>query len=152
MRFTIPQRLSAHRTKAEPRPPIQKHEIAFMADIKNAFLQISLVESDRDAVRFLWLTGPPTGEEEGELRVLRRTRVVFRASPSPFLLAATIRKHLRRYEKEQPHVVETLRESLYVDDFISSMHSVEEACHVTTIAKQILSTAGMDLCKWMTNS
>lgn len=88
------------------------------------------MESDRDAVRFLWLTGPPSGEKEGELRVLRMTRVVFGASPSPFLLAATIRKHLRRYEIEQPHVVETLR----------------EAYHVTTIAMQILSTAGMDLC------
>ena len=131
----------------------RKHEIAFMADIKKAFLQISLVESDRDAVRFLWCTAPPSGgEEEGELRVLRMTRVVFGASPSPFLLAATIRKHLKQYETEQPQVVETLRESLYVDDFIASSKDVEEAYHVTTTAKQILSTAGMDLCKWMTNS
>lgn len=110
------------------------------------------MESDRDAVRFLWLTGSPSGEEDEELRVLRMTRVVFGASPSPFLLAATIRKHLRQYEREQPQVVKTLRESLYVDDFISSTHSVEEAYHVTTTAKKILSTAGMDLCKWMTNS
>lgn len=39
-----------------------------------------------------------------------------------------------------------------MDDFISSTHSVEEAYHVTTTAQKILSTAGMDLCKWMTNS
>ena len=130
----------------------RQHEIAYMADIKKAFLQISIVEKDRDAVRFLWLSGPPTGEEDGELRVLRMTRVVFGASPSPFLLAATIRKHLKQYEAEQPQVVETLRDSLYVDDFISSSNSVEEAYHVTTTAKKMLSTAGMDLCKWMTNS
>ncbi|XP_064792902.1 uncharacterized protein LOC135513859 [Oncorhynchus masou masou] len=72
------------------------HEIAFMADIKKAFLQISLAERDRDAVRFLWLTGPPRGENEEELHVLRMKRVVFGASPSPFLLAATIRKHLKQ--------------------------------------------------------
>lgn len=130
----------------------RKNEIAFMADIKNSFLQISIVERDRDAVGFLWLTGPPSGEEDVELHVLRMTRVVFGASPSPFLLAATIRKHLKQYEIEQPQVVETLRESLYVDDFIASSRSVEEADHVTAAAKQILSTAGMDLCKWMTNS
>lgn len=39
-----------------------------------------------------------------------------------------------------------------MNDFIASSHNVEEAYHVTTTAKQILSTAGMDLCKWMTKS
>lgn len=53
----------------------RKHEIAFMADIKKAFRQISLAERDRDAVRFLWLSGPPNGEQDEKLRVLRMTRV-----------------------------------------------------------------------------
>lgn len=83
-----------------------------MADIKKAFLQISLAERDRDTVRFLWLTGPPRGENEEELRVLRMKRVVFGASPSPFLLAATFRKHLKQYETEQPEVVEIERVTL----------------------------------------
>jgi hypothetical protein len=48
--------------------------------------------------------------------------VVFGASTSPFLLAATIRKHLKPYETE-PEVVEILRESLYVDEFIASSRS-----------------------------
>lgn len=127
------------------------HEVAFMADIKKAFLQISLAEKDRDAVRFLWLTGPPKEDAGEKLRVLRMTRVVFGVSSSPFLLAATVRKHLRQYE-EQAHVVQIMKESLYVDDFISSVCDVEEAVAVTTAAKEIMSAAGMDLCKWMTNS
>ena len=36
------------------------HEIAYMADIKKPFLQISLSEIDQDAVRFQWFPGPPT--------------------------------------------------------------------------------------------
>ena len=64
------------------------HEIAFTADIKKAFLQKSLAERERDAVRFLLLTGPPRGENEEELRVLRITRMLFGVSPSPFLLTA----------------------------------------------------------------
>lgn len=59
---------------------------------------------------------------------MRMNRVVFGVSPSPFLLAATIRKH------------------------ISSSADVNEALSVTPTAKEIMSRAGMDLCKWVTDS
>ncbi|KAL0146957.1 hypothetical protein M9458_057896 [Cirrhinus mrigala] len=98
------------------------HAIAFKADIKKAFLQIPL------AVRFLWLAAP-LHENRGEKpRVLRMTRVVFGVSPSPFLLAATVKKHLK------------------------NASDVEKAFSITANAKQKMSTASMDLCKWTTNS
>ncbi|XP_026063123.1 uncharacterized protein LOC113046525 [Carassius auratus] len=127
------------------------HAIAFTADIKKAFLQISLAEKDRDAVRFLWLDALPHEVRGEKLRVLRMTRVVFGVSPSPFLLAATVRKHLKKYEAQLPEVVKIIKESLYVDDFISSASDVENAFSITANAKQIMSTASMDLCKWTTN-
>ncbi|XP_030579763.1 uncharacterized protein LOC115776287 [Archocentrus centrarchus] len=127
------------------------HKIAFMADIKKAFLQISLAQKDRDAVRFLWLTASPREEADERLRVLRMTRVVFGVSSSPFLLAAVVRRHLQQY-KEHPHPVQLITESLYVDDFVASVRDIEEALSVTTEAKKIMAAAGMDLCKWMTNS
>ncbi|XP_056094778.1 uncharacterized protein LOC130073406 [Rhinichthys klamathensis goyatoka] len=127
------------------------NEIAFTADIKKAFLQISLAEKDRDAVRFLWLTAPPHEDAGETLRVLRMTRVVFGVSPSPFLLAATVRKHLKEYEDQLPEVVKIIKESLYVDDLISSASDVENAFSITTGAREIMSAAGMDLCKWTTN-
>lgn len=128
------------------------HQIAFTADITKAFLQVALAEKDKDAVRFLWLHGPPTKDGKDELRIMRMNRVTFGVSPSPFLLAATIRNHIKQYETEQHVAVEALRESLYVDDFISSSCDVDEAFSVTTTAKEILSHAGMNLCKWVTNS
>lgn len=127
------------------------HDIAFTADIKKTFLQIFLAAKDRDAVRFLWLTASPKEEAGEKLRVLRMTRVVFGVSPSPFLLAATVKRHLGQYE-EQHHTVGLIKESLYVDDFIASVRDVDEAVSVTTGAKEIMSAAGMDLCKRMTNS
>lgn len=45
------------------------HKIAFTADITKVFLQIALA----DAVRFLWLHGPPTKDSENELRIMRMT-------------------------------------------------------------------------------
>ena len=125
------------------------HEIAFMADIKKAFLQISLAEIDRDAVRFLCLTAPPKEDTGEKLRMLRMTRVVFGVSPTPFLLAVTVRKHLHQYGEQ--HTAQLIKESLYVDD-MASVCDFEEAVSVTTDARDIMAAAGMDLCKWMTNS
>lgn len=113
------------------------NEIAFTADIKKAFLKISLAEKDRDAVRFLWLTAPPNEDAGEKLRVLRMTRVVFEVSPSPFLLAATVRRHLKEYENQLPEVVKIIKESLYVDDLISSASDVENAFSITTGAREI---------------
>ncbi|KAJ7983908.1 hypothetical protein DPEC_G00369930 [Dallia pectoralis] len=128
------------------------HPIAFTADITKAFLQIALTERDKDAVRFLWLHGPPYSDCGDELRIMRMNRVVFGVSPSPFLLAATIRQHIKQYEAKQPTTVKAIHESLYVDDLISSSDSVDEALSVTTTAKRILTHASMELCKWSTNS
>jgi len=66
------------------------HQRAFTADITKAFLQVALAEKDKDAVRFLWLHGPPTKDCKDELRIMTMNRVTFGVSPSPFLLAATI--------------------------------------------------------------
>ena len=52
-------------------------------------------------MRFLWSTAPPNEDTDEKLRVMRMTRVVFGVSPSPFLLAATVRKHLQQYEEQQ---------------------------------------------------
>ncbi|KAL0150932.1 hypothetical protein M9458_053851 [Cirrhinus mrigala] len=128
------------------------HKIAFTADITKAFLQIALAEKEKDAVRFLWLHGLPTDNKEVELRIMRMCRVVFGVSPSPFLLAATIKHHIQKKESEQPKAVKALSESLYVDDLIVSSPDVDEAYNISTAARDILLEAGMKLCKWVTNS
>ncbi|KAI3361585.1 hypothetical protein L3Q82_013725 [Scortum barcoo] len=120
-------------------------------DTEKAFLQISLAERDRDVVRFIWLTGPPDAESTRP-HVMRMLRVVFGVSSSPFLLAATIRNHLEKYKVTQPHAVNILKDSLYVNDLIASASNVEEAYALTAGAKEILADASMNLCKWTTNS
>lgn len=128
----------------------RQHLVAFTADITKAFLQISITESDRDAVRFLWLSGPPDAETT-KTRTMRMTRVVFGVTSSPFLLAATIRHHLKKYEAIHPHAVNLMMDSLYVDDLIASSGDVDQAYELTTGAKQIMADANMNFCKWTTN-
>ena len=67
-------------------------KVAITADQENAFLQIAVAEDDRDYLRFLWVKDAM--QEGSDLQVLQFAQIVFRLSPSPFLLNATIRHHL----------------------------------------------------------
>ncbi|GFW31066.1 uncharacterized protein TNCV_4523351 [Trichonephila clavipes] len=65
-------------------------KIGVIADIKQAFLQIALMESDRDFLRFMWWKD---GDPQKTV-TYRHCRVVFGITASPFLLNATIQHHL----------------------------------------------------------
>lgn len=92
---------------------------AAIADIKKAFLQISVNISDRDYLRFLWY-------ENGKIQVYRHCRVVFGVSSSPFLLAATLNHHLDKAEKDFQKTAQLLKETTYVDNCITSVNSSTE--------------------------
>lgn len=130
----------------------RQHKIAMMADVTKAFLQISLNKRDRDVLRFLWLKDKPSPSEEIKVCVMRMTRVPFGASASPFLLAATIKHHLKKYEHLYPNEVKKLNECLYVDDLITGVEHVEDAIKLFNRTNEIMAGASMTLCKWNTNS
>ena len=52
------------------------------------------------------------------IAVYRFCRVIFGVNASPFLLNATIRYHLKKYEECDPEFVRKLRDSFHVDDFV----------------------------------
>ena len=56
---------------------------------------VSVAGEDRNALRFLWVDDNTA--QLPRLVVMRFTRVVFGVSASPFLLNATIRKHIEGY-------------------------------------------------------
>jgi hypothetical protein len=66
------------------------HPVALSGDLRQAFLQIRIRESERDMLRFHWLVDL----ESKEVETLRFTRALFDLSPSPFLLNGVIKQHL----------------------------------------------------------
>jgi hypothetical protein len=116
--------------------------VALVADIRKAFLQILVRKEDRDVHRFLWSL-------DGSVRIMRIVRVPFGNRSSPFLLNATIKYHLNRYETS--HVISELKHNFYVDDWLSGADTVEEAKLMAEKATSILSEAGMTLTKWGSN-
>ena len=62
-------------------------ETAVVADIQQAFLQISIAETHRNLLRFLWFEDINNSDV---VKTLRFDRVMFGLTCSPFLLNATI--------------------------------------------------------------
>lgn len=113
------------------------------ADIKRAFHQISLTEEDRDAHRFLW-------RQDGRLRVMRFERVTMGVACSPFLMNATIRHHVSKYD--DCRAKSELLECLYADDWLSGADTEEEAASHLQEACSVMAAAGMELTKCSSNS
>ncbi|GFW35921.1 DUF5641 domain-containing protein [Trichonephila clavipes] len=123
----------------------RSNKIAVLADVEKAFLQISLAPKDRDVVRFLIDDG------ENGVQVYRFNRVLFGVNASPFLLAATIKTHIGKYMEKYPDTVRTLDHCFYVDDLVTGEDDAKSAFDLSSKAAKIMSEAGMNLRKWISN-
>ncbi|GFT46082.1 integrase catalytic domain-containing protein [Trichonephila clavipes] len=125
--------------------------IAITADIERAFLQISLRDEDRDAVRFLFPDIRSNQTDPYKFQVYRFKRVMFGVNVSPFLLSATIKHHIENYREQYPAATEMLDTCLYVDDVISGAYDISQALKVSKDAETIMKNANMKLRKWNSN-
>ena len=124
--------------------------IAILADIKQAFLNLEISKEHRDFLRFLCYENVNL-ESDAKLIAYRFLRVVFKATSSPFLLNGTIMRHLSKYLSCDQQFIEKLLEDLYTDDVTSGTKTIEQGKEFYKNAKLILSEAGFDLRKWVTN-
>ena len=115
-----------------------------IGDTGKAFLQIA-VDEDRDAYITLWynLTDRKIVEN-------RYTRVIFGATPSPYILGTTIQKHVKQFEEEYPKTTKALLEDTYVDDGQAGGDSIEELQKFKEEATTIMDNGGFG--KWHSNA
>ena len=128
----------------------QSYPIMLFADIEKAFLMISVAPKDPDVLRFLWLRDAL--QDESGIVKLRFTRVVFGVSSSPFLLNATIRHHIEKFQISHPDLMKVLMESIYVDGVIFGADTEEDASTLYASSKGIMSQGSFILRKFVTNS
>ena len=132
-------------------------EIGVIADIKKAFLQISVDVKDRNFLRFLWY------DQNGQLIVYRHCRVVFGVNASPFILNSVINLHLKNVLKKLARcfgeVLLSLRnnifkslESFYIDNCVTSLNSVDQLNKFMADATSIMREAKFDLRGWEHNN
>ena len=116
-------------------------------DIEKAFLHVHLHEKDRDFTCFFWLTDP--SNPESELAVYRFKTVLLGAVSSPFILYATLYRHLQHHNTPLSRDIQT---NLYVDNIISGSTTEAEAVQYYHNVWAILSEADFNLKVWISNS
>ena len=122
------------------------YPVGVAADIKQAFLQIRVKESERNALKFHWQPSI-----NAEVETYRFTRVLFGLAPSPFLLGGVIESHLDAWSMRYPEEVARLRRSFYVDDLLSGGNDVPQAQARKERAIEIMKDATFELHKWNSN-
>ena len=123
------------------------YPVGVAADIKQAFLQIRVKESERNALKFHWQPSI-----NAEVETYRFTRVLFGLAPSPFLLGGVIESHLdASWSMRYPEEVARLRRYFFVDDLLSGGNDVAQAHARKERAIEIKKDATFELHKWNSN-
>ena len=128
----------------------RENKIALVADIEKAFLNVEVDKEDRHCLRFLWVNDI-LNDDRGVV-VRRFCRVVFGLNSAPFLLNATLRHHISKYNDLDPEFVLKVLESFFVDDLVSGKKSEEQALKFYQKTKCRMEEGGFNLRKWLTNS
>ena len=93
--------------------------------------QISIASEHRNFVRFLWFKNINNIDYENfdntKLVEYRFCRILFGLTSSPFLLEATIDKHISEHENTDILLKDKLKNSLHVDDLNAGADSIEDA-------------------------
>ncbi|XP_071161140.1 uncharacterized protein [Mytilus edulis] len=116
---------------------------AISTDIEKAFLHIGLDEKDRDFTRFFWLSD--TDNPSSTLTTYRFKSILFGATSSPFILNATLLKHL---DACNTNVSAMMKNDLYVDNILSSLENEDDAAKYFVQARSLMSDAGFNLRLW----
>lgn len=110
-----------------------------LGDIKKAFLQIRMHESERDALGFHWRPDANTGID------------TYRFTTYPFLLGGVLDCYLDAWSEKNPEETERLRQSFYVDDILTGGQDAEQTHQCKRITIKIMGDAKFELHKWNSN-
>ncbi|XP_072932283.1 uncharacterized protein [Epargyreus clarus] len=121
--------------------------VAVVADVKEMFLQIQIREEDRDSLRFLW-----RGEDRGSKpKEYRMKSVIFGAASSPATAIYVKNINAEQHAKEHPRAARAIIRNHYMDDYLQSFSTTEEAASVADEVNQVHKKAGFILKQWASN-
>ena len=124
----------------------REHQIALSADIEAMFLQVAVPSDDSRCLQFLWREDP-----EQRIEVYKYTRHVFGAKSSPTCANYALQQVAKDNAKEDENLVKAVQRNFYMDDFLKSVRTPQEAIEIYQKVREILKKGGFKLTKWITS-
>ena len=120
-----------------------------VADIEGMYNQVKVPSSDADALRFLWWDD----EELETVSEFQMTTHIFGATDSPSCANYCL-KRVAQDNKDcaSKAAVDAIENDFYVDDFVKSVSTEEEAKMLVGEVTSLLEKSGFHLTKWMSNN
>ena len=132
--------------------------ILLSLDISKFFLQINLLESDRDLVRFAWYDLNTEDTQNTEPEIYRFRRLIYGLKTATYICSKVIDKMLDPIRtnpdttEEDLYFAHRLKKSLYVDDSCTPWQTPEQAIRYFYFVRDLLGEASMKLAKAKSNS
>ena len=124
----------------------REHQIALSADIEAIFLQVAVPNDDSRCLRFHWREDP-----EQKIEVYEYTRHVFGAKSLPTCANYALHQVAKVNAKEDENLVKAVQQYFYMDDFLKSVRTPQEAMEIYQKVREILNKGGFKLTKWITS-
>ncbi|XP_062699455.1 uncharacterized protein LOC134284515 [Aedes albopictus] len=125
----------------------RERNIAVCGDICEMFHQIENRSADKQYQRFLWRYDP-----KDEIEVYVMDVATFGATCSPCSAQYIKNRNADAHASMYPRAAKAITENHYVDDFLDSTDTVEEAIDLVNQVKIVHSDAGFEIRKFRSNS
>lgn len=125
----------------------REKSVAICGDIEQMFHQVYICEEDRQAQRFLWRNCDRNREPD----IYIMNVMVFGASCSPSISQYVKNTNASKFEKQFPRAADAVKNNHYVDDFLYSTDTVDEAIQIAEEVLYVQSCAGFKLRNWCSN-
>lgn len=122
--------------------------VGVCADVREMYHQVRIRSEDQDAQRFLWRDGNPQTEPD----VYIMNVMTFGSTCSPASAQYVKNVNATEFEHEMPEAADAIRQRHYVDDFVASFASEEDANRVTADVIELHKRGGFDLRGVVSNS
>ncbi|XP_043468116.1 uncharacterized protein LOC122502236 [Leptopilina heterotoma] len=122
------------------------HSFFVGADISMMYRRVLIEDEQRSLQRILWRTNTQDPIQTYELNT-----VTYGLTSSSFLAIRCLMQLAKECEISHPEVSKIIRESMYVDDLLYSVDSIEGAIKNCNDLSRILASAGFPLRKWFSN-
>ncbi|XP_075163025.1 uncharacterized protein LOC142235646 [Haematobia irritans] len=125
----------------------RERSVAICGDIEQMFHQVFIREEDRHVQRFLWRNCQTDVEPD----VYIMNVMTFGASCSPCISQYIKNVNAAKFEEKLPQAASAVKENHYVDDFLYSTDTPEQAIQIAKETHFIQRQAGFNLRNWCSN-